>query len=51
MCRRRSIRGRKPERVARAGIALVPECRRIYPQLTVDEKVRSVIKRHIETRE
>jgi branched-chain amino acid transport system ATP-binding protein len=36
----RSIRGRKPERVARAGIALVPEGRRIYPQLTVDENLR-----------
>jgi len=36
----RSIRGQKPERVARAGIALVPEGRRIYPQLTVDENLR-----------
>jgi branched-chain amino acid transport system ATP-binding protein len=36
----RSIRGRAPERVARAGIALVPEGRRIYPQLTVDENLR-----------
>jgi branched-chain amino acid transport system ATP-binding protein len=35
-----SIRGRAPERVARAGIALVPEGRRIYPQLTVDENLR-----------
>jgi branched-chain amino acid transport system ATP-binding protein len=36
----RSIRGRAPERVARAGIALVPEGRRIYPHLTVDENLR-----------
>jgi branched-chain amino acid transport system ATP-binding protein len=36
----RSIRGRAPERIARAGIALVPEGRRIYPQLTVDENLR-----------
>ena len=36
----RSIRGRKPERIARSGIALVPEGRRIFPQLTVDENLR-----------
>jgi len=36
----RSIRGRSPERVARAGIALVPEGRRIYPHLTVEENLR-----------
>jgi branched-chain amino acid transport system ATP-binding protein len=36
----RSIRGRAPEGVARTGIALVPEGRRIYPQLTVDENLR-----------
>ena len=36
----RSIRGRAPERIARAGIALVPEGRRIYPNLTVDENLR-----------
>ena len=36
----RSIRGRAPEQVARAGIALVPEGRRIYPHLTVDENLR-----------
>ena len=35
-----SIKGRPPERVARAGIALVPEGRRIYPNLTVDENLR-----------
>jgi branched-chain amino acid transport system ATP-binding protein len=36
----RSIRGRAPESVARAGIALVPEGRRIYPNLTVGENLR-----------
>jgi branched-chain amino acid transport system ATP-binding protein len=36
----RSIRGKAPERIARAGIALVPEGRRIYPHLTVDENLR-----------
>jgi branched-chain amino acid transport system ATP-binding protein len=36
----RSIRGRAPEKVARAGVALVPEGRRIYPNLTVDENLR-----------
>jgi branched-chain amino acid transport system ATP-binding protein len=36
----RSIRGRAPERVARAGVALVPEGRRIYPHLTVDENLK-----------
>ena len=35
-----SIRGRRPENVARSGIALVPEGRRIYPQLTVEENLR-----------
>jgi len=36
----RSIRGRAPEQIARAGIALVPEGRRIYPQMTVDENLK-----------
>jgi branched-chain amino acid transport system ATP-binding protein len=35
-----SILGRKPEQIARAGIALVPEGRRIFAQLTVDENIR-----------
>ena len=35
-----SIRGSAPETVARAGIALVPEGRRIYPDLTVEENLR-----------
>ena len=35
-----SIRGHKPEAIARAGIALVPEGRRIYGDFTVDENLR-----------
>ncbi len=36
----RSLVGRNPEDVARAGIALVPEGRRIFPDLTVEENLR-----------
>ena len=36
----RSLRGRKPEDVARLGVALVPEGRRIYGELTVEENLR-----------
>ncbi len=36
----RSIRGWKPEAVSRAGVALVPEGRRIFAHLTVDENLR-----------
>jgi branched-chain amino acid transport system ATP-binding protein len=36
----RSIRGRAPEAVVRSGIALVPEGRRIYANLTVEENLR-----------
>jgi branched-chain amino acid transport system ATP-binding protein len=36
----RSLRGRTPESIARAGIALVPEGRRIYADFTVDENLR-----------
>ncbi len=36
----RSIVGRRPEDVARSGIALVPEGRRIFAELTVDENLR-----------
>jgi len=36
----RSIRGRAPESVARSGVALVPEGRRIFAHLTVDENLR-----------
>ncbi len=36
----RSLRGRPPEVVARSGIALVPEGRRIFGELTVAENLR-----------
>jgi branched-chain amino acid transport system ATP-binding protein len=36
----RSLRGRASEHVAHAGIALVPEGRRIFAELTVDENLR-----------
>jgi branched-chain amino acid transport system ATP-binding protein len=36
----RPLRGSRPEAVARAGVALVPEGRRIYGELTVDENLR-----------
>jgi branched-chain amino acid transport system ATP-binding protein len=36
----RSIRGRAPEAIARSGVALVPEGRRIFAELTVEENVR-----------
>jgi branched-chain amino acid transport system ATP-binding protein len=32
--------GRRPEDVAHAGVALVPEGRHVFPQLTVDENLR-----------
>ena len=35
-----SIRGRAPDAVARAGVALVPEGRRIFGELTVEENLR-----------
>jgi branched-chain amino acid transport system ATP-binding protein len=35
-----SIVGRKPEAIARGGISLVPEGRRIFAQLTVEENLR-----------
>jgi branched-chain amino acid transport system ATP-binding protein len=35
-----SLRGRRPEDVARCGIALVPEGRRIFGELTVEENLR-----------
>lgn len=38
--RGRSIRGDRPENVARSGVALVPEGRRIYAELTVEENLR-----------
>jgi branched-chain amino acid transport system ATP-binding protein len=36
----RSLRGVRPERVARAGVALVPEGRHIFPHMTVAENLR-----------
>ncbi|MES1248620.1 MAG: ABC transporter ATP-binding protein [Actinomycetota bacterium] len=36
----RSLRGLKPEQVARLGVALVPEGRHIYASLTVEENLR-----------
>jgi branched-chain amino acid transport system ATP-binding protein len=35
-----SLVGRAPEAVARRGVALVPEGRRIFPELTVEENLR-----------
>ena len=32
--------GRRPERIRRAGVAIVPEGRRLLPELTVDENIR-----------
>jgi branched-chain amino acid transport system ATP-binding protein len=36
----RTLRGRTPEGIARSGLALVPEGRRIYAELTVEENLR-----------
>jgi branched-chain amino acid transport system ATP-binding protein len=36
----RSLVGRRPEDVARAGVSLVPEGRRIFAELTVEENLR-----------
>ncbi len=36
----RSLRGRAPEAIARSGIALVPEGRRLFAELTVEENLR-----------
>jgi branched-chain amino acid transport system ATP-binding protein len=42
-----SLRGLRPHQVARAGIAHVPEGRRIFPNLTVEENLTvSFIRRH-----
>jgi branched-chain amino acid transport system ATP-binding protein len=35
-----SVRGRPPEKIASAGIALVPEGRRLFAELTVEENLR-----------
>jgi branched-chain amino acid transport system ATP-binding protein len=34
------LRGQSPERIARAGVALVPEGRRLFAELTVEENLR-----------
>jgi branched-chain amino acid transport system ATP-binding protein len=36
----RSLRGRSPEAIARRGVALVPEGRRLFAEVTVDENLR-----------
>jgi branched-chain amino acid transport system ATP-binding protein len=36
----KSLRGRTPEAVARSGVALVPEGRRLFGELTVEENLR-----------
>jgi branched-chain amino acid transport system ATP-binding protein len=36
----RSLRGMRPEEIARSGVALVPEGRRIFAELTVEENLR-----------
>jgi branched-chain amino acid transport system ATP-binding protein len=36
----KSLRGRAPEAIARSGIALVPEGRRIYPGFSVEENLK-----------
>jgi branched-chain amino acid transport system ATP-binding protein len=36
----RSLRGKAPEQIARAGVALVPEGRRLFAELTVEENLR-----------
>jgi len=36
----RSLRGLRPERIARLGVALVPEGRHVYASLTVEENLR-----------
>jgi branched-chain amino acid transport system ATP-binding protein len=38
--RGRSLRGRAPEAIARLGLALVPEGRRVFAELTVEENLR-----------
>ena len=36
----RQLAGRRPERIRRAGVAIVPEGRRLLPELTVEENIR-----------
>jgi branched-chain amino acid transport system ATP-binding protein len=35
-----SLRGRRPEEIARSGVALVPEGRRVFAELTVEENLK-----------
>ena len=36
----RNLAGRRPERIRRSGVAIVPEGRRLLPDLTVDDNIR-----------
>jgi branched-chain amino acid transport system ATP-binding protein len=36
----RNLAGRRPERIRRAGLAIVPEGRRLLPELTVEDNIR-----------
>jgi branched-chain amino acid transport system ATP-binding protein len=38
----RDVAGARPDRIARAGVALVPQGRRVWPRLTVEEHLRVV---------
>jgi branched-chain amino acid transport system ATP-binding protein len=40
------ITGRRPHEIARAGIGYVPQGRRVFPSLSVDEHLRMVAKRN-----
>ena len=39
----RSLRGRSPESIARGGVALVPEGRRLFAELSVEENLKLVL--------
>lgn len=43
--RRERLDGRTPERIARAGISYVPQGRRLFPSLTVDEHLSMLARR------
>src|SRR6202034_1891183 len=36
----RDLAGRRPEQIRRAGVAIVPEGRRLLPDLTVEDNIR-----------
>jgi len=44
-----SLRGRTPEAIARSGVALVPEGRRLFAELTVDENLRLGLAARLDT--